>query len=215
MGFVDGISAFTKGVSAKAKGNIDVVNLNTQLSATQKEISALYEKLGKTYYENMKNCPDACVAELVKAINEKFAQIEDINNQINSTKDNIASISLTNKVEGRICVNCGAEVGAGNLFCVKCGTRQPEVIPEVADSSEKIEETVVQVSSNTADMADEVVVAKEVEKDVEATVEAGVVEEIKEVDEVKEEVAKAGFCSNCGTPLYEDSAFCTECGSRV
>ena len=215
MGFVDGISVFTKGVGAKAKGNIDVVNLNSQLMATQKEISALYENLGKTYYENKKDCPDASVADIVNSIKEKFTQIEAINNQINSTKDNIASISLVNKAEGRICVNCGAEVAAGNLFCVKCGTRQPEIIPEVADNSEKIEENVEQISSNVADKADEVISAKEAEKAVEDTAIAEVVEEIKEADEVKEEVAKAGFCSNCGAPIYEDSSFCTQCGSRV
>lgn len=131
MGFMDSVSTFTKGVGAKAKGNYDVVALNTQISACKREILALYSKLGETYYATHKNDPDDSVKGIVSDIIERENKIAVINDQIAQTKEATAAVQLTNSPVvagatnslGRKCANCGATLADDAVFCAECGTK--------------------------------------------------------------------------------------------
>ena len=131
MGLMDNVSAFTKGVGAKEKGNYDVVAMNAQVSSIKKEINELYNQIGETYYKEHADSPEDIVAELVAQVNEKKARIEELNTQIEVTKNETAAVQLvasttvtsdTNKL-GRKCKACGASMDDDGIFCPKCGTR--------------------------------------------------------------------------------------------
>ena len=156
MGFMDNISAFTKGVGAKAKGNYDVVTMNSQINSLKKEINELYRNIGIQYYENYKENPEACFQELVASINEKMDSIEEISKKIEITKEATAAVPLTAQtstneekinVTGRCCIKCGAYLGLEDIFCAGCGTKNEIVTEEKVD--EKVVETVDKVTEPT------------------------------------------------------------------
>lgn len=131
MGLIDNVSVFTKGVGAKAKGNYDVVAMNAQISSIKKEINELYNQIGEAYYKEHANSPEDIVADLVAQVNSKVARIEELNNQIEITKNETAAVQLVastavvndNNKLGRKCKACGASMDDDGLFCPKCGTR--------------------------------------------------------------------------------------------
>lgn len=132
MGFMDDVSAFTKGVGQKAKGNYDVVTMNNKISALQKEIKGIYVQIGEKYYALYKENPEADLKELVDGIKNLEAQISDVQQQIESTKAEMAAVQLrTASPENAIiadgsngfCKSCGAPLLAGSMFCVKCGAK--------------------------------------------------------------------------------------------
>ena len=130
MGFMDSVTSFAQGVSTKAKGNMDVVALNTQVSATTKEINNLFKTLGERYYNLHKDSPEEELKDLVNDISEKYEKIKQLEDNIEATKETISAVQLVKPAsaeEGsRFCPKCGASVAPDNLFCVKCGTRVPE-----------------------------------------------------------------------------------------
>ena len=69
--------------------------------------------LGKLYYKNIKDTEieDKEIAALVEAINEKNAQIKQINEDIKETKNM------------KICPNCESFVKDEDIFCSVCGEK--------------------------------------------------------------------------------------------
>ena len=207
MGFMDSVSTFTKGVGAKAKGNYDVVALNTQVSACKKEIAALYAKLGETYYNVHRNDPDEVVKSIVDEIIDRENKIAAINDQIVQTKEATAAVQLTNSpvaagpanTLGRKCVNCGAALADDALFCAECGTKNEIVVAPVSSGRT--------CSECGAPLEDDAIFCSK----------CGAKNEI--VSEVTEEAAAIETdvlkCSNCGAVLEADSMFCSECGTKV
>lgn len=136
MGFMDSVSAFTKGVSAKAKGNYDVVTLNSQVSGLKREISALQAQLGEEYIKLHRDDAEEALAGFIAAIKEKENKIEELNAQIEATKEATAAVQLTapataaSGYTGRRCSNCGAPLDADAVFCGKCGAKNEIIAPE-------------------------------------------------------------------------------------
>lgn len=95
MGFMDNLSAFTKGVGAKAKGNYDVVSMNAHISSLKKDIKEEYRKIGKQYYEQNKDNVDDEYKDSMKTISSKLEKIEEIKKQIEETKEATAAVSFT------------------------------------------------------------------------------------------------------------------------
>ena len=137
-----------------------------------------------------------------------------------------------------VCPDCGEEVKDAK-FCSNCGSRLPEADEVV---SEEVEEKVeVPIEEETTEEPVEEV-KEEVVEEVEAA-EADVVEEAEVIEEsveqsdveeeiVDEEVAeeepaseesddtikvnvkKSKFCTNCGTEISPEAAFCPQCGYK-
>lgn len=132
MGFMDDVSAFTKGIGQKAKGNYDIVAMNNQVSSLQKEISGIYLQIGERYYTVYGEEPVKEVKEYVDRIKKLEVQIAEMKQQIESTKIATAAVPLKattvtdmtlNHGENGFCTECGTPLSSDAMFCVKCGAK--------------------------------------------------------------------------------------------
>ncbi len=144
MGFLDDVGAFTKGISQKAKGNLDVVSLSAQKMGLERDMDRLYRDLGEAYFAGHKEpqAENESVAPLIQALLEKEAELKGMLDKIEQTREETAAVQMTapNKAapnatvpnaaapmgSGRKCFNCGAELVGDALFCSNCGARQDE-----------------------------------------------------------------------------------------
>lgn len=132
MGIMDSVNAFTKGVGQMAKGNYDVLAMNNQISNIQKEIDAAYKEIGKKYYETHKDDPDTLAPELIAILKKKDEQIEELEREIETTRQATAAVSFTHDtgseyvhaVSDKVCIKCGAGLAEDAVFCNVCGTKQ-------------------------------------------------------------------------------------------
>lgn len=111
-------------VVSKVKDVIDVASKKTnEVVTTQKQkfdISSLENKrakdfaaLGEIIYNKIKDTEieETNIKELVTAINEKNAKIDQLRTEINNTKNK------------RICPACGAAIEQTSNYCNACGTK--------------------------------------------------------------------------------------------
>ena len=128
MSFMDEVSAFTKGVGQKAKGNYDIVNMNSKVSSLTKEIKTLYAQIGEIYYNTHKDDSEEVFYEMIEKIKDLEIQIADVKQQIEEKKKETAAVSLTTDEQAGdgshgFCKNCGAALIEDSNFCIKCGTK--------------------------------------------------------------------------------------------
>lgn len=132
-----------------------------------------------------------------------------------------------------ICPDCGKEVNDAK-FCSNCGSRLPEADEIVREEVEEKVEVPVE-EETTEEPVEEV--KEEVVEEVETTEadvveEAEVIEETVEQSDVEEEIVdeepaseesddtikvnvkKSKFCTNCGTEISPEAAFCPQCGYK-
>ena len=115
MGFLDELGkTFTdtgKGIAQTTRNYADVTKLNGQIAAEEKNLNAVYARLGRAWFEahGEEEAPefDADAAE-VKASLEKIAGWR-------------AQINAIRGVQ--ICPECGKELPEAALFCSACGTK--------------------------------------------------------------------------------------------
>jgi DNA-directed RNA polymerase subunit RPC12/RpoP len=129
MAFLDGIgkklSQTGQDVMKKTRNFADSTKLTGMIADEERNINSLYPQIGKAYYELHKNDPEYALSELVGAVNDAFARIEQLNDQI-------AAINGSQK-----CPRCGANVPEGGMFCNSCGAKMPPKAEPVA-AAEKI-----------------------------------------------------------------------------
>ncbi len=131
MKFMDEVSAFTKGVGQKAKGNYDIVAMNNRISSIQKEIRGIYTSLGEAYYALHKKDSEESLKNFVDSIVKLEAQISEVQRQLETTKAATAAVQLkAPQTENEVydgshgfCANCGASLPEDSIFCVKCGAK--------------------------------------------------------------------------------------------
>ena len=108
MAFLDGIgkklSQTGQDVMKKTRNFADSTKLTGMIADEERNINSLYPQIGKAYYELHKNDPEYALSELVGAVNDAFARIEQLNDQI-------AAINGSQK-----CPRCGANVKVRSLF---------------------------------------------------------------------------------------------------
>lgn len=131
MAFLDGIgkklSQTGQDVMKKTRNFADSTKLTGMIADEERTINSLYPQIGKAYYELHKNDPEYALSELVAAVNDAFARIEQLNEQI-------AAINGTQK-----CPRCGTMVPENGMFCNTCGAKMPpKVTIEPAASAEMI-----------------------------------------------------------------------------
>jgi RNA polymerase subunit RPABC4/transcription elongation factor Spt4 len=117
MAFLDGIgkklSQTGQDVMKKTRNLADSTKFSGMIADEERTINSLYSQIGKAYYELHKNDPEYALSELVGAVNDAFARIEQLNEQI-------AAINGSQK-----CPRCGAMVPEGGMFCNACGAKMP------------------------------------------------------------------------------------------
>lgn len=135
MSFKDNISAFTKGVGQKAKGNYDIVTMNSQISTLAKQIKTLHEQIGAVYCNMHKDDAEEAFSGMVENIKKLEAQMLDIQQQIEATRAATAAVSLSAPPSPKVptgdgsngfCESCGAALPAQSMFCVNCGAKVPQ-----------------------------------------------------------------------------------------
>ena len=108
----------------KAKEVLDVACKKTEaavtagkqkfdVAAVESKLEKDYARLGRIYYETIKNSDDIKgeTLRLKEAVDAKRARIKEIKEEINKAKNR------------RECPNCGALVDKDDLFCNNCGAK--------------------------------------------------------------------------------------------
>ena len=118
MGFLDELSDSivntTKDLGKMAQNAGDLTKLQYDKKVKESELSKLYEKLGKKYYEEHKDEDD----ENIKEITAVVLRIKEISDEIMQKKGGMA------------CPKCGALVKEGSRFCSECGEKIDDIFEE-------------------------------------------------------------------------------------
>ena len=216
MGFMDSVTSFTKGVGAKAKGNYDVVNLNSQISAIQREIGGLFTAIGERYYNNHKDDPEECFSGMIKEVKDRIAKINSLQQEIENTKEALANVSFSSAQPAvRYCVKCGTPLDMGSVFCVKCGAQQPAdeaagVAP--APTPQSAPDSYTAMTAPVADAAPSAPAPVAEAAPVQAAAEAAPAPAPETGAAAPAEGVKK--CPVCGVALKADADFCTTCGTK-
>ena len=96
----------TGDVVSVSKQKIDIASIETKLSKD-------YEKLGKLYYDMIKNSetPDENITKLKNDIAKKIETVKTLKTEINNAKNK------------RICPVCGASIDKNSVYCNICGAK--------------------------------------------------------------------------------------------
>ena len=94
----------------------DVVNVSKQkidVASIETKLAKDYEKLGKIYYEMIKNAetPSEEITILKNNIAEKIDNIKALKTEINNSKNK------------RFCPVCGASIDKNSVYCNICGAK--------------------------------------------------------------------------------------------
>ena len=114
---------FLDNAVAKAKEAWDIISKKTgeavsvgkqkfDISSLEVKLSKEYEKLGKVYFNMIKdqNPENEKVAKIVASIKEKKQEIKVCKDKLNETRNK------------RVCPNCGATIDDDSIYCNFCGT---------------------------------------------------------------------------------------------
>jgi len=105
-----------QGATQQAKNFAEITRLNGVISDKEKRISQIYTEIGRSYYEEHKDDPQAEGLEHI-------AEINGLNAEILQCRESIKLIKGVTK-----CPNCGADVPLNAVFCNACGAK---IIPAV------------------------------------------------------------------------------------
>ena len=140
MGLLDNVKAAAAGVTQKVSGNVDLMGLNSQINAAEKELNELFLKLGAAYFEAHKDDPEDALKDQMAVIVEKANALTDLRNAVQTKKAENAAVSFTPPPTpaqsvgqqtaaapsgaaapaGVTCPHCGAPNQPGK-FCARCG----------------------------------------------------------------------------------------------
>ena len=118
------VSDAGKGVAQQTKNLTEIARLTSVIDTEEKMVAQSYTQIGKTYYENHKNDPDAECAAQIALVNKSLEKIAQWREQIQRIKGIVK------------CPQCGAEIPYGSQFCGVCGTKivRPEAAPAAASA---------------------------------------------------------------------------------
>ena len=116
------VSDAGKGVAQQTKNLTEIARLTSVIDTEEKMVAQSYTQIGKTYYENHKNDPDAECAAQIALVNKSLEKIAQWREQIQRIKGIVK------------CPQCSAEIPYGSQFCGVCGTKivRPEAAPAAA-----------------------------------------------------------------------------------
>jgi hypothetical protein len=145
---------FGKKVKQLSKDTVEEVQrlneiriLKGQVNDAKKQIRECYSEMGKRLYDQYKEAPLDGFETEIQSITEKFAQIEEVKEQLRKVKGVV------------LCPCCNMEVAAGEKFCSNCGSQMPEAEPVSDDDVEIIidaeEDDVVDVETGTVEDTEE------------------------------------------------------------
>ena len=118
MGFLDDLSESiantTKDIGKMAQNAGDMTRLQYDKKVKEGELSKLYERLGRKYYDEHSDED----SELVKEIKAVSLRIDEISKEILTLKG------------GKACPRCGTLVKKGAKFCSACGEKVDDIFED-------------------------------------------------------------------------------------
>ena len=184
---------------AKAKELADTSRLNALISEEEKKITNLYYQIGKLYVSIHGEDHEEEFVGMIK-------EIADTETKINDGKRQIQELKGVQR-----CEKCGAEVPKGSAFCSACGSPMPKI--ETVDSSDYVKcgncGAMVKKGMRFCTSCGKPLGTTPPDEPISVTESA-----TAEAETVATEVVER-VCPNCGTKADDDSAFCTECGTKL
>lgn len=101
-------------VAVKSGTMIETTKLSMEISANEKAIRELYEKIGERVYRDY---TENKISD--KHLISKCEEIDHYQKEINSIKKQILKVN-----DKKCCKKCGAEMDKRAMFCPKCGKEQ-------------------------------------------------------------------------------------------
>lgn len=114
----------------KAVNLSEELKLKSKISDLKDKIEKIYNEIGKTVYNEVKDGKDVSKEE----ITEKCEEISKYKDEIEKIQAEILTLKKVIK-----CSNCGEDLDFGDSFCYKCGAKQPEVEKvEIKEDDEQV-----------------------------------------------------------------------------
>ena len=106
------VKDFAKKTGEKTSEVAELSKLKLNAASISSKVNTLYLELGRlTYDANKKGEENAEIAQKIEEIDQLFAELEGVNQQINLLKNQ------------NICPACGAPNSKKSAFCNQCGTK--------------------------------------------------------------------------------------------
>ncbi|GGG91107.1 zinc ribbon domain-containing protein [Paenibacillus radicis (ex Gao et al. 2016)] len=142
MGFFDKLKEGASKAADKAKDSVEVVRLNSQISAKRKDIEKHYIQIGEAVFQaNLSH--DLSAAE--PAITTFSEQIVALQQEIDELEEKIMEIK-----DEKDCV-CGKVVPIDTKFCPSCGHKFEEAPAAAAEGTEEPEAEAVAPASSSSE----------------------------------------------------------------
>lgn len=236
-GFFDKLTANVTNVSRigiqKAKNMSEASSLGSEQKSEKRNIQNQYAEIGRLYYEQHKNDPDAQYPEQIASIIASEKRIEELDAQIAAVRAREPELvevpdtapapqpkpaAPVGDPTSMVCMQCGSTYGTDVKTCAVCKSElvpqyggQPVVRTEpnstAPDSSAAVSDD--GAKPNTLDCLTE-----DAPKAEEAPAEDAAPK--TEEDTPAEESPKAeAFCPYCGKPAETGASFCSFCGKAL
>lgn len=183
----------------KTREMSEVARINSLISQSESKINNLYYQIGKLYVSVHGNDCEEDFRGMVESVAELEQQISTFRNQIQDIKG------------VQRCEKCGAEVQRGVAFCSSCGAAMPKVEKQAnLDDYVKCPScgTLVAKGMRFCTSCGHAMTAPTTSAPKDAS-------PVVPVEVTDEGASTARVCPNCGAALTDDSAFCTECGTKL
>ena len=150
MAFLDKLTKATQDAVRGTKDFTDIARQNSMIADEQKQITSLYQQIGKLYYETNEPDPETPIGMLclaVKAASDRIAKCNEAIRQIKGAQrcpscgadnplvssfcgicgakiENVAENAPQPETAKKTCHNCGAQLSSEMTFCSSCGQKQ-------------------------------------------------------------------------------------------
>ncbi len=108
-------------VAQKTKEMVEINDLNSKIKLAQKDIDHCFKMMGKIYFDEHKDAPEAAYKDLVKQVISYQKEIEEYNTQIEALKEKETEEEA--KEEVLRCPKCNAIIERNQKFCSNCGQK--------------------------------------------------------------------------------------------
>ena len=130
----------------KAANLSEELKLKGKISDLKDKIDDIYNEIGKKVYNELNEGKDVSKDEIMV----KCEEISKLKDNIEKLQSDILALKKVRK-----CSNCGEELDFEDVFCCKCGTKQPEI--EKVEVNEKPAEgaketVIVEIAETTTDV---------------------------------------------------------------
>ena len=198
------ISQASQSVVQKTQGMSEVSRLNAVISESEKQIENCYLQIGKLYVAMHAADHEPDFTGMVNTIREAEARIRDSKEQIQLIKGLVK------------CEKCGAFVESSVAFCSTCGAAMPRRLLDentirCTACGQLVPKEMRFCTSCGKPTVDILQTAPAAAPVVPVTAEASSAQPATEAPTV----SGARFCTACGSSVQANSAFCSECGTKL